>query len=65
MEKLSGVLGVTGTPWVIIYMNPRPMLSVPSVAMNGGKPITVINNPFARPNINPTQIPAATHMDWE
>lgn len=58
--KLSGTSGVTGTPLVIMYIRPRPMLNVPSVAMKGGNWIQVTRNPLKQPTASPTNSPANT-----
>ena len=42
-----------------MYIMPRPMLSVPSVAMKGGRPIAVISSPLVIPKATPTPRPAA------
>ena len=57
VAKLSGVSGVSGTPCVTMYIKPRPMLSEPSVAMNGGSRITVMSTPLNRPNSRPVARP--------
>ncbi len=56
--KLSGTSGVTGTPLVMMYISPRPILSVPSVAINGGNWIHVIRKPLKAPAISPAHSPA-------
>ena len=58
--KISGVAGVTGTPLVTMYIRPRPMLSVPSVAMKGGNRPTVTSRPLTKPNATPTPSPHDT-----
>src|ERR1019366_5324851 len=58
--KTSGVSGVTGTPRVTMYISPRPILKVPSVAMNGGNRPAVTSRPLVKPKTKPTPSPNDT-----